>query len=88
MLFFISALQVNALAQIALQYDSDKSAKKEKDKLYKAKWRKALTDNPSIDILLFGRMAASDPELNCEAAAQVAHCISTHAVRNMIILLQ
>lgn len=81
-LFFISALQVNALAQIALQYDSDKSAKKEKDKLYKAKWRKALTDNPSIDILLFGRMAASDPELNCEAAAQVAHCISTHAVSN------
>ena len=81
-LFFISALQVNALAQIALEYDSDKSAKKEKDKLYKAKWRKALTDNPSIDILLFGRMAASDPELNCEAAAQVAHCISTHAVSN------
>ncbi|MBQ1388909.1 MAG: type I-E CRISPR-associated protein Cas7/Cse4/CasC, partial [Clostridia bacterium] len=38
--------------------------------------------NPSVDIALFGRMAASDPTLNYDAAAQVAHAISTHAVQN------
>lgn len=31
---------------------------------------------------LFGRMVASDPSLNYDAAAQVAHAISTHAVHN------
>lgn len=81
-LFFISSKQIDALAKLALEYSSDDSSKKEKDKKYKDKWRDALTNNPSVDILLFGRMAASDPELNFDAAAQVAHCISTHAVSN------
>lgn len=31
-----------------------------------------------LDISLFGRMAASAPEVNVEAAASVAHAISTH----------
>lgn len=31
---------------------------------------------------LFGRMAASDPTLNYDAAAQVAHAISTHTIQN------
>ena len=31
---------------------------------------------------LFGRMVADDPSLNYDAAAQVAHSISTHAVQN------
>lgn len=42
----------------------------------------ALCTHNSIDIALFGRMVASDPLLNCDAAAQVAHSISTHAVQN------
>lgn len=79
-LFFISSQQVDALALLALEYAD--VTEKDKDKVYKSKWREVLTKNPSIDILLFGRMAASDPELNCEAAAQVAHCISTHEVSN------
>lgn len=41
----------------------------------------AVKDQPSIDIALFGRMVASDPSLNYDAAAQVAHSISTHAVQ-------
>ncbi|PCK01707.1 MAG: type I-E CRISPR-associated protein Cas7/Cse4/CasC [Alteromonadaceae bacterium] len=33
----------------------------------------------SVDIALFGRMLASSPEFNIEAACQVAHAISVHA---------
>ena len=45
-------------------------------------YKKALKENPSVDMALFGRMVASDPSLNYDAAAQVAHSISTHAVQN------
>lgn len=34
----------------------------------------------AADIALFGRMLASDPKYNTEAAAQVAHAITVHAV--------
>ena len=37
---------------------------------------------PSMDMALFGRMVADEPSLNYDAAAQVAHSISTHAVQN------
>ena len=48
----------------------------------KEDYKKALKENPSVDMALFGRMVASDPSLNYDAAAQVAHSISTHAVQN------
>ncbi|WP_328397848.1 type I-E CRISPR-associated protein Cas7/Cse4/CasC [Nocardia sp. NBC_00416] len=38
------------------------------------------TQNHPIDVALFGRMVADIPALNVDAAAQVAHAISTHAV--------
>lgn len=81
-LFFISSLQIEALAKVALEYNADPDTEDDKKKKYKDAWNRALNENPSIDIVLFGRMAASNPELNCEAAAQVAHCISTHEVIN------
>lgn len=34
----------------------------------------------AVDIALFGRMMASSPQYNIEAAAQVGHAISTHSV--------
>jgi CRISPR system Cascade subunit CasC len=34
----------------------------------------------TLDIALFGRMVATSPDLNVDAACQVAHAISTHAV--------
>lgn len=34
----------------------------------------------AVDIAMFGRMLASSPEFNCEAACQVAHAISVHGV--------
>ena len=48
----------------------------------KAKLQNALTASPAVDMALFGRMVASDPSLNYDAAAQVAHSISTHRVQN------
>ena len=38
-------------------------------------------DHQAADIALFGRMLAAVPEFNAEAACQVAHAISVHAVQ-------
>ena len=70
-LFFISAVQAQKLAELVQSGEKDK-------KCYKA----ALKASPSVDIALFGRMAADDPDLNVDAASQVAHSISTHAIQN------
>lgn len=70
-LFFISSVQAKKLAEL--------SANGEKDK---KKYKEALKSFPSIDIALFGRMVAEDADLNVDAASQVAHSISTHAVQN------
>jgi CRISPR system Cascade subunit CasC len=37
-------------------------------------------ENSAIDIAMFGRMLASSPSFNCEAAVQVAHAITVHRV--------
>ena len=70
-LFFMSDAQARALAALAISGEDDKDACKA-----------ALKDNPSVDQALFGRMVAADSSLNYDAAAQVAHAISTHAVQN------
>lgn len=70
-LLFLSYGQANALAGLAVADESDKQQYKE-----------ALKAHPSVDMSLFGRMVASDPSLNYDAAAQVAHSISTHETRN------
>ncbi len=70
-LFFISAVQANNLAQLVISGEKDA-------KLYK----QTLKETPSVDIALFGRMVADDADLNVDAASQVAHSISTHAVQN------
>lgn len=41
-----------------------------------------MKEKPSVDIALFGRMAVGSILLNCDAAAQVAHAISTHTIQN------
>lgn len=64
-------MQVKKLAELAAQGEKDKKAYKE-----------AMKASPSIDLALFGRMAADDNDLNVDACAQVAHSISTHAVQN------
>lgn len=73
-LFFMSQIQAKALAEIAVE-----SSEKDLDK---AVCQDALKNNPSIDIALFGRMVAGVTSLNYDAAAMVAHAISTHKVQN------
>ena len=70
-LFFMSHDQARALANLIAAGSDDKKA-----------YREALMEAPSVDMVLFGRMVASAPSLNYDAAAQVAHSISTHAVQN------
>lgn len=70
-LLFFSMAQAKAIALLALEGCKEKKA-----------YEKALKENPSVDMALFGRMVASDASLNCDAAAQVAHSISTHAIHN------
>lgn len=70
-LVFLSAGQAAALAEIVCAKEKDKK-----------KYREALAASPSFDLVLFGRMVAEDPSLNYDAAAQVAHSISTHEVQN------
>lgn len=70
-LFFMSVGQAAALAALAVEGEKDKK-----------KYSAALMEHPSVDMALFGRMVASDPSLNYDAAAQVANAISTHEVHN------
>ena len=70
-LFFLSMAQAKALAELAVEGCTDKK-----------QYKDALKAQPSVDMALFGRMVADDPSLNYDAAAQVAHSISTHAVQN------
>ena len=66
-LFFMSTAQ----AKLAVEGCKDKN-----------RYKEALKEAPSADMALFGRMVADDPSLNYDAAAQVAHSISTHTVQN------
>lgn len=69
-LLLISRGQVAKLAEYALSHETlDKKALKP---IFKGE--------QSLDLALFGRMVADNPELNVEATAQVAHAVSTHAV--------
>lgn len=82
---FLSGEQVKAWAQLVVKYHTDlekDDVEKDAVKKYQAELTDALKGNPSADMALFGRMVADDPSLNYEAAAQVAHSISTHAVQN------
>lgn len=74
-LLFLSATQIERLAQLAIETAttgvSDKAAAKA-----------AANATDSIDVALFGRMVADSTDLNVDAAAQVAHALSVHSVNN------
>ena len=69
-LYFMGSVQAKKLAQATIDGVTDKKGLQEYAK-----------ENPDIDIALFGRMVADSTDLNEEAAAQVSHAISTHAVQ-------
>ena len=59
---------------------SVKEFKKLKAKDFAASFKDVQTRPITLDIAMFGRMVTSDAFRNVEAAVQVAHAISTHAV--------
>lgn len=75
-LVFISAGQVANLADLVV------AAKQEGREVSKKEAALAFNRNQSVDVALFGRMVADDAVLNVDAAVQVAHAISVHAVDN------
>ncbi len=77
-LVFLSEVQLNALAEAAVRA----AAEDDFGAAIKAMNLKSIANHAhSVDIALFGRMVADLPELNVDAAAQVAHAISVHAVQ-------
>jgi len=73
-LVFLSNQQVESLAKLA--NDAFDSGEKPDKKVAQA----LIKDKNSIDLALFGRMIADVSDLNVDAACQVAHALSTHAV--------
>ncbi|WP_461224026.1 type I-E CRISPR-associated protein Cas7/Cse4/CasC [Lacticaseibacillus suihuaensis] len=69
-LLLISRGQLAKLATYALTHDT----------LDKKELKAVLTGDQSLDLALFGRMVADNPELNVEGSAQVAHALSTHEI--------
>lgn len=67
------AEQDAAMALVAVLASEDREPTKEDLNLLKA-------DQTAVDIALFGRMLASSPAFNVEAACQVAHALSVHSV--------
>jgi len=78
-LVFVSRRQVDLLAGKAVELASadDVAAA-----LKTFKGKGLLDTEHSVDVSLFGRMVADVTDLNVDAAAQVAHAISVHAVDN------
>ncbi|MFD8494827.1 type I-E CRISPR-associated protein Cas7/Cse4/CasC [Amycolatopsis sp. NPDC059657] len=77
-LLFLSNQQIANLAELAIE------AARQDGKLAINKTEaKARADRDhSVDVSLFGRMVANIPDLNVEAAVQVAHALSVHTVAN------
>jgi CRISPR system Cascade subunit CasC len=80
-LMFLSTRQLDGLARLGVEGAKDITAYL-KDKDFKQRVRQAADTNHSVDIALFGRMVANATDINVDAAAQVAHAISVHAVEN------
>ncbi|MEV6071897.1 type I-E CRISPR-associated protein Cas7/Cse4/CasC [Nocardia sp. NPDC052001] len=75
-LLFLSASQIDRLARLAVHAHQDDAG------IDKGAARAAAQGDNSVDVALFGRMVADANDLSIDAAAQVAHAISVHAVNN------
>ncbi|MCW4353527.1 type I-E CRISPR-associated protein Cas7/Cse4/CasC [Hoyosella sp. YIM 151337] len=73
-LVFLSTNQFHKLAELAI------AAHRAGAKIGSKEAKAAINSDHSFDVALFGRMVADDAELSVDAAAQVAHAISVHAV--------
>ncbi|WP_412538632.1 type I-E CRISPR-associated protein Cas7/Cse4/CasC [Longispora sp. K20-0274] len=75
-LLFLSSRQLDLLAENAVA--AARAGEEPDAKLFKT----LVNAEHSVDIALFGRMVADLSDINVDAAAQVAHAISVHAVDN------
>lgn len=78
-MLYLSEAQINAMIELI-----EKKMVKGKDypdKNYTTDLKKAVSDHPTGDMLLFGRMMAMDPSLSYDAACQVAHAFSVNETR-------
>lgn len=75
-LLFLSRSQVRRLAELAVAAERSGGtggvSKKDAQRIFK--------ETNSVDVALFGRMVADVSDLRVDAACQVAHALSTHAV--------
>lgn len=79
-LLFVSQQQIDAAAK-AIVDNADAGDEKALTAAFKAVGMKKLLDSDhSVDIALFGRMVADAPDLNVDAACQVAHALGVHEV--------
>ncbi|TDC07662.1 type I-E CRISPR-associated protein Cas7/Cse4/CasC [Nonomuraea longispora] len=81
-LMFLSAHQLDGLAELAVKGHGSDSKAYFKDKAVKDQAKQIANTRHSVDIALFGRMVADAADINVDAAAQVAHAISVHWVDN------
>ncbi|CCH29290.1 type I-E CRISPR-associated protein Cas7/Cse4/CasC [Actinosynnema sp. NPDC047251] len=79
-LLFLSNRQVSGLAELAV--DAAAAAGDGKVEISKQDARARADREHSVDVALFGRMVADASDLNVDAACQVAHALSVHAVDN------
>jgi len=81
-LLFVGAREVDVLAAFAMEHREAvaKAERGGKDKDLQTRILEALDGGGAVDLALFGRMIADKPEKNVDAAVQVAHAFSTHAV--------
>ncbi|MGC5665069.1 type I-E CRISPR-associated protein Cas7/Cse4/CasC [Micromonospora sp. WMMD723] len=75
-LLFLSRRQLDNIAAATLE------AHRAGESLDKSRFKALANTDHSIDIALFGRMVADMADINVDAACQVAHAISVHAVDN------
>lgn len=78
-LLFLSNNAISELADVIATHLEALSGGKSSRELKKA-IEDCISSATAVDVALFGRMLADRKELNVDAAAQVAHAISTHRV--------
>ncbi|MDT0157645.1 type I-E CRISPR-associated protein Cas7/Cse4/CasC [Microbacterium sp. ARD32] len=78
-LLFLSSRQLDQVASLCVEADASDDPKAH---LKAGDVKKAFDTAHSVDLALFGRMVAEATDLNVDAACQVAHAISVHAVDN------
>jgi len=83
-LLFLSPKEIDSLEEVITKFFADLLKTKPSDEVVKSLNDAIDGENTksrlSLDVALFGRMLAVMPEKNQNAACQVAHAISTHAV--------